>query len=643
MDKKYIKSNIFFLGDWRQFFILGNFFMQILTLSYIAIVYILSTARIGYFWEASIIIGGLIFIIYSLGVVLYANHKLDARISENNDSLEGKIGFLKRLADFTILLVNLLSLIVYVTFIIIIFAINAENNQQILVFFLVINLFLAIGSFSAYLKDFIDFIRSRLRVSKSLIINYKNATDKLNDIDVKEGAKNKEDTNSLKHAGNERTKSKSKRRKKFYLIKRKPVTIFLIIFISEFGVIAPLWANNFYDTTRIDPADLDFSNFKISFWGGVGPTNYLSLNESVLKALGSSGLNSSFYGTIPINYFTNESLIWTLKNMSEYLKDYNISFIPHPPVGDFPDDYNSPIWIGNDYKIISAIESHNLSNLIKGLVVDVERSHRYRADMKNFANNSGLVAFLARYLGEDTAKTIGYGFYGISAENQSFHEEVVKNITNLIAYAHDHLGRNFEMILTCQGAGLYDLADGDDDVQLYEQYSTFPPEWDINSWMFYTWSTYSQDRFYKLAQNVRAQVSLFPPDKSRVLLGEVGKLAYSGNEGWDNLLKDIYICRYFGIKEVILYSYSYFISEFGYEGLYNLASALRNKTGDINEFEFSADYSLSVSALGTILGDIIFNLGHISGGGLIVLALGIVLLSEEIKIIAEKRKYLHSN
>ncbi|MHA1338815.1 MAG: hypothetical protein ACTSRZ_02155 [Promethearchaeota archaeon] len=579
--------------NWPNFFILANVLTQIIVLSYLAIAFLFAISNLSYIKESSIIIGFFAVIIYILISSLYI------KLKYGHNGHESRIIY--KISSFIIVFSNIMAFIIYGVLSIISLSTSYIYTWPFLQPFFVYNFIFSTCALTGHLQLTLKYIKKRKskQLQREKPINNNNNNKQ---IDIKSKRKSILVLEIKK------------------LTKNKLAIICFIILIVEFGIIAPLWNKSFFEKVQINLKSLDFSNFKVSFWGGIGPSNYLSLNDSILNILGENGLNTTFYSTIGFNYFTDNASKQQLVNMCNDLRPYGISFIPHPPVGDFPDDYNAYIWISNEYQMISTIKEQGISDVIKGIVVDVERSHRYRSDMEEFKNNSALIQFINDKFGESMGNAIGNALYGICSANKTFHQEVVENISSLINYAHEELGEYFEMVLTCQGAGLYDLADGDADVQLFEQYSTYPPEWDINSWMFYTWGTYAETRRYKLAHNIRAQVSYFPAEKSRVLLGEVGKLAYTGDEGWKNFIYDLYICCYYGIKEVILYSYSYFIAEFGYEGLTELASIIRNKTSYMEPFEIKSDFDSSISALGTTLGDIIFNLGKISVGLIIIIA-----------------------
>jgi len=122
---------------------------------------------------------------------------------------------------------------------------------------------------------------------------------------------------------------------------RNKIIAVMLIFVITGGIIIPLWFNSFFIVFYIDPQKLDFNNFKVSFWGGLGPSNWATYEEDLplLMALSSVGLNSTFYSTISMNYFTNVSLHEKLINFTNNAHAFGMTFVPHTSIGDFPDDY----------------------------------------------------------------------------------------------------------------------------------------------------------------------------------------------------------------------------------------------------------------------------------------------------------------
>jgi len=166
------------------------------------------------------------------------------------------------------------------------------------------------------------------------------------------------------------------------------------------------------------------------------------------------------------------------------------------------------------------------------------------------------------------------------------------------------------MIMVCQTVGLYDKGDFDDDIQLYEQYSTFPPNWDVNSWMFYHSSKNPEDMHYIFYYLVKMQVAYFGTSNSKVLLGEIGKGSYEGNTGWINLIEDLIICRSLGINEVILYDFNFFLNAFGVTGFATLANLIRNGTKTMNPIIFSAKFPKVIDSFAQFAIDALFNIGN---------------------------------
>ncbi|MHA1370327.1 MAG: hypothetical protein ACTSRA_11500 [Promethearchaeota archaeon] len=374
-----------------------------------------------------------------------------------------------------------------------------------------------------------------------------------------------------------------------------------------------------YKRYTIDPANLDFSNFKISFWGTpsrnvVNSSLYNSTGDLELELLGDSGLNSTFYAGISPGYLLDPSYYAGLQATMGLFNKYGIKFAIHPySAGDFPDDFNSPIWLSSVESLIPVISSLNLTASIQGFIFDIERSKRHFRERAEFVNQSSLPGIVAQ------------GNYELITADREYHQVVVENITRVINLVHESLGNDFEMILTCQAPGMYDLVDHDADIQIFEQYTAYPPQWDINTWMFYFSSTPPPENHYKLFHLVRHQVILFGPQNSRVFLGEAGHHYYSGLDGIRNLAKDIVVCRYFGVDEVILFSYKYFLDDLGFQGLQELKYLFRDNISALEPVEFRIYLSNTLSVFAQYIIDFLLNFMLPSGFVFIISLNGVLL------------------
>ncbi|MFX0101565.1 MAG: hypothetical protein ACFFCS_18460 [Candidatus Hodarchaeota archaeon] len=364
-------------------------------------------------------------------------------------------------------------------------------------------------------------------------------------------------------------------------------------------------------TFTIDPSTMDFSDFKISFWAqpsrGVNDSSLYNLTgDSELTLLGD--LNATFYAGIPYSYFTNPAKHEALQNITTVFGNHGVKVAVHPKSTGFPDDFNSPEWLGSMEAITTVVDSLNLTPTISGYVVDIERSSRHREDKNEYAAQSNLPDLLA------------VAQYELTAADRAYHDLVVQNITRVIDATHATLGNDFEMVLVCQNVGLYDLADSDPDIQLFEQYSSIPPDWDANAWMFYHYGTEPPELHYKLYHLARMQVELLGAEDSRVLLGHAGQINYNGTDGFLNMVRDMMICRSLGVNEVLWYNYTMFWDAFGLQGLQDLDYLFRVNQSALEPFSFPLHLDYTTDVFGNFLVDLLFNMMLPAGFTLVIVA-----------------------